>query len=286
MGEADRATIASGLFTGRELMERAGAAVYAAVLRHFPETDHAAVLCGPGNNGGDGYVVAHLLAESGIGVRTFAVDAPRKGSDAERAAARYTRPVHPLVGFDPRDFSLVVDAVFGAGLSKAVTGPWAKAFADINEAGTPVVAVDVPSGLCGDSGRVRGIAPQAAMTVTFFRKKPGHLLYPGRALCGELVVADIGIPGAVLDEINPQTFESGPALWRDALPAHDATTHKYARGAAAVLSGGPSSTGAARLAAAAAARAGAGAVTVLSPPSAMIVNAAQRGSVMVRPSRR
>lgn len=282
MASADRLTIDSGLFSGIQLMERAGIAIYAAILARFPQTDHVAVLCGPGNNGGDGYVVARLLEETGIGARVFADDTPRKGSDAEIAARLCPCPVLPLEEFEPGDFSLVVDAVFGAGLTKDVKGDWAAIFAALNESGVPVVAVDLPSGLSGDSGRNLGAAPRAALTVTFFRKKPGHLLYPGRALCGETIVADIGIPASVLDEIGPRTFENGPALWQNALPLHDSSTHKYARGAVAVFSGGPSSTGAARLAAHAAGRAGAGAVTVLSPPSAVPANAAQLTSVMVR----
>ena len=131
------------------------------------------------------------------------------------------------------------------------------------------------------SGRATGPAFRADLTVTFFRAKPGHLLQPGRAACGELVVADIGIPASVLTAIAPKTFQNVPALWRARLPRPDVETHKYARGHAAVFSGGPSSTGAARLSAMAAARAGAGAVTVLSPPDALLVNAAHLTAIMV-----
>ncbi len=283
MAAADSLTVSSGTFSGTALMERAGIAIHAEILRRFPGAARIAVLCGPGNNGGDGYVVARLLAGEGFGVRVFAVEPPRKDSDAETAAGLCPCPVLPLKDFVVGNFDLVVDAVFGAGLKKRVPVAVAKVFAEIGDEGVPVVSADLPSGVSGDTGRIQGAAPGAAVTVTFFRKKPGHLLYPGRALCGDIVVADIGIPPSVLGEIDPQTFENDPVLWREALPSHDASAHKYMRGAVAVFSGGPASTGAARLAAAAAARAGAGAVTVLSPPSAMIVNAAQLGSAMVRP---
>jgi hydroxyethylthiazole kinase-like uncharacterized protein yjeF len=282
MGAADRLTAELGLFDGAMLMERAGAAIYAEILHRFPEAARIAVLCGPGNNGGDGYVVARLLAESGLVATVFSHAEPKPETDAARAAARCPVRTVPLAVFDPAGHDLVVDAVFGAGLAKPVTGPLAALFRQLADSGMPVVAVDLPSGVSGDSGAVLGAAPRAALTVTFFRKKPGHLLYPGRALCGEIVVADIGIPERVLETIAPQTFENGPALWRDELPRHEVRTHKYLRGAVAVFSGGPASTGAARLAARAAARAGAGAVTVVSPPSALMVNAARLGSVMVR----
>ena len=282
MAEADRQAIAAGPFTGYDLMLRAGTSVAAEALRRFPGASAFLVLCGPGNNGGDGYVAARQLRESGAAVRVFAARAPASGSDAALAAACCPVPVEPFGGFAPETGAVVIDALFGAGLSRALGETEAGLAAACREAGLPVVAVDLPSGMSGESGRPLGPCFSADLTVTFFRLKPGHLLEPGRSLCGQTVVADIGIPGDVLEAIAPRLHANQPALWRHALPvaAHD--QHNYSRGHVAVVSGGPASTGAARLAAMAAARAGAGAVTVLSPPNALLVNAAHLTSTMLR----
>lgn len=282
MGRADSLAIASGPFDGYGLMLNAGRAIHREILARFPATGQASVLCGPGSNGGDGYVVARLLAEDGIPVRLYALMLPREGTDAAHAAARCPVAAEPLDRFVPGDHDLVVDALFGAGLSKPLDDTLADLAGRVERAGVPVVAVDLPSGLSGDSGAPPGASFVADLTVTFFRKKPGHLLYPGRQLCGETVVADIGIPAQVLETIKPSAFENGPALWLEALPAHPAEIFKYVRGAVGVFTGGPSATGAGRLAAMAAARSGAGAVTVLSPPSAMLVNASHLTSIMLR----
>jgi len=178
----------------------------------------------------------------------------------------------------------VVDALFGAGLARPVDGVHAAALRKVEAAGSRVVAVDLPSGVSGASGEVLGQAARANLTVTFFRKKPGHLLYPGRALCGETVVADIGIRDEVLETIRPKTHENDPANWVAVFPRPDVDAHKYSRGHVGVFSGGPSATGAARLSAMAVARAGAGAVTLLSPGSALTVNAAHLTSIILRKS--
>lgn len=281
MAEVDRFAIAHGPFDGPALMENAGAAVFREILARFPQALYFDVLCGPGNNGGDGYVVARLLAETGLEVTVWREAAPPEGSDAAQAAGCWRGKTRPLAKFSPRPGGLVVDALFGAGLSKPLAGAAARAAEACAAAGAPVVAIDLPSGISGASGQILGRGFRADLTVTFFRKKPGHLLLPGRQHCGELVVADIGIPEAALDAIAPETFENGPLLWRRLLPRPATGTHKYARGHAAVFSGGPASTGAARLAALGAARTGAGAVTVLSPPDAMLVNVAHLTSIMV-----
>ena len=281
MAAADRFAVERGPYDGPGLMENAGRAVFREILTRFPGMERFDVVCGPGNNGGDGYVVARLLAEAGLDVLVWREQPPREGSDGAGAASRWQGETQPLAAFAPRPGSLVVDALFGAGLSKPLEGPAAAAVEACRQAGTPVLAIDLPSGISGGSGMVLGGAFAAAVTVTFFRRKPGHLLLPGRSHCGELVVADIGIPEAALSEIAPVTFENVPALWHHLLPRPAVDTHKYARGHAAVFSGGPSSTGAARLAAQAAARAGAGAVTVLSSPEALPVNAAHLTAIMV-----
>jgi ADP-dependent NAD(P)H-hydrate dehydratase / NAD(P)H-hydrate epimerase len=284
MGEADRLTISGGLIDGIGLMRRAGDAVAAALLQRFPEAPGVAVLAGPGNNGGDGYVVAERLRRAGLAVTLWCDAAPRAGTDAAIAAAECGVGPRPLGSFVPEPGWIIVDALFGAGLMRPVDGIFAEALTKTAQAGARVVAVDLPSGVSGLSGAVLGTAVKADLTVTFFRKKPGHLLEPGRGQCGEVIVADIGIRDDVLPAILPLTVENDPANWHSAFPKLSIDTHKYARGHVAVFAGGPSSTGAARMAALAAARAGAGAVTLLSPGSALAVNAAHLTSIILRKS--
>ena len=252
------------------------------VLERFAAARRVDVLCGPGNNGGDGYVVARLLAESDVAVSLWVSGPARAGSDAALAAAECGIVPRPLSEFVAETGSVVVDALYGAGLAKPVAGDAATAIERVQALGLPVVAVDLPSGVSGESGRILGPAFRATITVTFVRKKPGHLLLPGREMCGELVLADIGIGDEIVAGLGVATSENGPSLWRAALPAPAVDTHKYRRGHVGVFSGGPTSTGAARLAAMAAARSGAGAVTVLSPTSALPVNAAHLTSIMLR----
>lgn len=283
MGETDSRAIAAGPLSGIELMRNAGACVVRALQERYPAgASRADILCGPGNNGGDGYVVARLLAEAGWAVSFWADAPPRKGSDAAIAAGECPVPVKPLAEFVPQTGVVVVDALFGAGLSKEIDGAAARVIALCAQAGVPVVAVDLPSGVSGDSGKVLGSAFKAELTVTFVRKKPGHLLQPGRSLCGEVVVADIGISDATVAQAGSRCFENGPELWIGRFPQPDVDAHKYRRGHVGVFSGGPTATGAARLAAMAAARAGCGAVTVLSPEAALAANAAHLTSIMLR----
>ncbi len=222
---------------------------------------------------------------SGFGSRVLRIRSPRKGSDAMRASLFYKGPVSNFGEFSVASFGGVIDALFGAGLARDVHGAEAIAIDAVNTSDVPVVAVDLPSGISGESGHILGTAIRARATVTFFRKKPGHLLQPGRAHCGVLHVADIGIPDHILTAIEPHAFENAPDLWASALPVSGIEAHKYSRGHAAVFSGGVHSTGAARLSALAAARSGAGAVTLLSPPDAMTVNATHLTSIMVRETR-
>jgi hydroxyethylthiazole kinase-like uncharacterized protein yjeF len=282
MGEADRLTIAGGV-AGTVLMERAGKAVADAVSRRWPPRP-VTVLCGPGNNGGDGFVAARILAERGWKVRLALLGArdALKG-DAAWAASSWPGPVEALSETALDGAGLVVDALFGAGLTRSIDGVAAAVIAALNRLGRPVVAVDVPSGVDGGSGEVRGIAPQAVLTVTFFRRKPGHLLLPGRLHCGETLIAQIGIDAAVLDTIAHNTVLNDPAWWLDRFPFPDAAGHKYSRGHA-LVAGGSVMTGAARLAARGAARAGAGLVTVAAPePAFPIYAGALTGGVIVLP---
>jgi NAD(P)H-hydrate epimerase len=281
MYRADAAAAASGV-ASLALMEAAGGAVAREIRRRW-RPRRVAVLCGPGNNGGDGFVVARLLAERGWPVTVGLLgEADRLRGDAAVNAARWTGPLAPLaeslVDGDP----LVVDALFGAGLGRPVDGIAAEVVAAINRRRLDCVAVDVPSGVHGDSGQVLGIAPRCRATVTFFRAKPGHLLFPGRGLCGQRVVADIGIPAAVLGDIGPRIFANGPGLWQGELHRPVAADSKYDRGHA-VIAGGPTMTGAARLAADAARRAGAGLVTIVAAAESFAVYAAGSPGTIVHP---
>ena len=253
MAHADAASPALGV-PGPTLMENAGRVVARAIRTRFHPC-RTLVLAGPGNNGGDGYVAARLLQQDGWPVALAALAPPRAGSDAADAAARWHGPSVPFVSAEAARAELVIDAVFGAGLARDVEG----IVVDALRAARRVVAVDVPSGLDGATGAVRGYAPEAALTVSFFRLKPGHLLLPGRVLCGRIVLAEIGMPVAVLRQVRATTFANLPELWR--VPTLEPGSHKYSRGHVTVV-GGATMTGAARLAADAARRGGAGLVTI------------------------
>lgn len=260
----------------RALMGNAGRAVADAVAVRWPVRP-VLVLCGTGNNGGDGYVAARLLADAGWPVRVAALGAP-KSAAASSAAATWGGRIEAALEARAAPGDLVIDALFGAGLTRPLD---AVATAIVEGLGdNDVVSVDLPSGVSGE-GAVLGSAVRAVLTVTFCRKKPAHVLYPARAHCGEIVLADIAIPEQAVAEIGAQCWENTPALWR--VPWPDAETHKHRRGRVGVASGGASNTGAARLAARAALRAGAGLVTVLSPRNALLVNAAHLTAIMLAP---
>ncbi|MBL8550642.1 MAG: NAD(P)H-hydrate dehydratase [Hyphomonadaceae bacterium] len=262
------------------LMENAGESVGEQILARYP-VQNVAVLCGPGNNGGDGFVVARMLKRNGWPVWVETLDDPLKlkGAAAEMAA-RWNGETRRLSA-KKADADLYVDALFGAGLSRALDGEAAK-LADLL-ALTPqrVVAIDVPSGLHGDLGKPLGEhCFRAALTVTFVRKRPAHVLLPGRAICGEVVVADIGVPRPALVETGAKLWENGPPLWD--FPWPDLEAHKHARGHVLVISGPATRTGAARLAARGALRIGAGLVTILAPKDAVAEHAAQLNAIMLR----
>jgi len=280
MGEADRVTVASGK-TVNELMENAGKAVAQAIEKRWSARS-VIVLCGPGNNGGDGFVAARHLSSTGwpvrvalLGSRDQLIGAARENADLWRGKIELLTPI-ALDGAE-----LVVDAIFGAGLSRALEGSALETLAVASNRKLPIIAIDVPSGLMGDTGEALG-AVASVLTVTFFRKKPGHLLLPGRLLCGEVVVADIGIPASVLEQIAPDTFENDPSVWIENLPRPQNGGNKYSRGHA-LISGGYPMTGAARMAARAAARAGAGLTTIAVSSLALPVYAAALTSIMVQP---
>ena len=282
MAEADRLAMAGGI-AGIELMENAGRAVADSVAaRHAPGTRVVAV-AGPGNNGGDGFVAARILAERGYRVRVLVAGDPgRLKGDAALAAQRWQGPSAPAAPAALLPADVVIDALFGAGLDRPVEGT-ARAMIEAMNGASCVHAVDLPSGINGTTGAVMGLAVEAAETVTFFRRKIGHVLLPGRLHCGAIRVADIGIPARVLETIVPRTWINAPSLWARSFPVPRVDGHKYARGHAVVVSGALASTGAARLAARGALRGGAGLVTIASPREALAVNAASNLAVMVRP---
>ncbi len=289
MARADSLTIERGT-PGAVLMENAGAGVVEHVLEEFPDHHEFLVLCGPGNNGGDGFVAARHLLEDDLFVQVLSVcDLESYKGDAREMAEQWEEDVDPLTpeilasilkDKQPDDF-LIIDALFGAGLDRPVEGELAQCFRLINEAGLPVVSVDIPSGVDGNSGQELGIALQAEMTVTFFRYKPGHFLYPGRKLCGDVKLIDIGIKRSVLDDIKPKGFINDLDLWRDDFPRLQTEEHKYHRGHSVAISGPVNRTGAARMGARAALTVGSGLVTVFSPADALVVNACHLTAIML-----
>jgi hydroxyethylthiazole kinase-like uncharacterized protein yjeF len=275
MTAADRAAIAAGT-PGPELMERAGAAVAAAIAERFTPRS-AVVLCGPGNNGGDGYVVARLLKDRGWPVEVHALTEPRS-ADAIAAAGRWDGKTG-VISNASLDAELIVDALFGAGLDRPLEGEALRLARASDKVAGRIIAVDTPSGLSGDTAQPLGEAAfSAALTVTFHRRKVAHVLQPGRALCGEVVVGDIGLGAG-----PSQLYENDPDLWLAKFPWPALASHKHTRGRLIVVSGDAWATGAARLAARAGLRVGAGLVTVLSPPDALAVNAAHLEAIMLRP---
>ncbi len=280
MGEADRLTVAAGS-TVAALMQNAGTAVAREIALRWTKRP-VIVLCGPGNNGGDGFVTARRLADAGWPVRIALLGArDHLSHDVRHIAESCESIIEPLTPGALEGAELVVDAIFGAGLSRALDGAAAETLTAAVSRGSPIVAVDVPSGLTGDTGESLG-AVAAVLTVTFFRKKPGHLLLPGRSLCGDVVVADIGIASSVFEHIVPTTFENVPGLWASALPRPHDSGNKYTRGHA-LISGGYPMTGAARMSARAAARAGAGLTTIAVPEIALPIYATALTSIMVKP---
>ena len=280
MTEAERAAMALGT-PGPLLMQNAGEAVAQEIIRRWPLRP-VTVLCGPGNNGGDGFVVAVALANSGWPVRVALLGSRENlRGDARLHAMRWGGGIEPVTPAVIEGAGLIVDALFGSGLGRRLDSQTAETLAAVAVHELPMIAVDLPSGVMGDSGESIG-ACRADCTVTFARKKPGHVLLPGKDLCGEIVVADIGLPSGVLESIAIDTWENDPDLWRAALPRAQLSGNKYTRGHA-LLCGGYPMTGAARMAARAAARMGAGLTTIAVSQIAYPVYAAALTSIMVQP---
>ncbi len=269
MYRADQLAIAAGT-PGLTLMENAGTAIVHELVARWQKRP-VCVLCGPGNNGGDGFVVARLLKETGWPVRLALLGTVDKlTGDAAKNATRWKGDIEPLRLETLDENPLVVDALFGAGLTRALDGSALDCINTINDRNLDCIGVDVPSGVHGDTGEILGGAPNCALTVTFFRAKPGHFLMPGRGRIGDLVIADIGIPEPVLDQIQPATFANGPDLWGAQFPMPEMSAHKYSRGHV-VVRGGDEMTGAAQLVAIGARRIGAGLVSISASESAVMI---------------
>lgn len=267
---------------GADLMEKAGVAVAQHIIGSI-DGSSALILCGPGNNGGDGFVIARHLKEAGLKV-TLALlgDVNNLIGDARHMADRWNGEINFISPDIVTRYDVIVDALFGTGLSKNITGDLEKVIIKANESNALRLSVDIPSGVKGNSGEILGIAFNADKTVTFCRKKPAHLLYPGKKHCGETIVVDIGIDERFVSETKPDTFENHPDIWINRLPTLIPDGHKYHRGHAVVVSGDKISTGASRLAAMAALRSGAGLVSVSSPEDALEIHAAHLTAVMIR----
>ncbi|WP_176083041.1 NAD(P)H-hydrate dehydratase [Martelella sp. HB161492] len=282
MAAADRLAAQSGI-DSFGLMVKAGHAVAAAALRHFPATRRAVVFCGPGNNGGDGYVAASVLADSGVPVALFHLGDPaRLKGDAAIARNSCNLESRDIAAFLPEAGDLIIDALFGAGLSRPLGGAVAALIETVRTSGTPVLAVDLPSGLCGRRGIILGAAFEATRTISFMAPKPGHYLLPGRSLCGAVDIADIGIPRRIIDQAAGRWVLNGPEAWCSLLPRPGAESHKYSKGHLVVFSGPRHATGAARLAAHAGLKAGAGLVTLAVPSQAADIAAAHETAIMLR----
>ena len=263
-------------------MENAGRGVAEEVVRRYPRGSKVLVCCGLGNNGGDGFVCARTLRERGYHVRLGLIGkAEDLKGDAKEMARRWDETIEPLTPKSVDGTEVVVDAIWGTGLRGPVNGAVGQIIDEVTQRRLPVVAVDVPTGVDATFGNVGGVAFEAVSTVTFFRRKTGHVLLPGKRYCGEIRVVDIGIPKSVIPDVAPQTFVNEPDFWLRYYPRLKQDGHKYDRGHSVVVSGPMESTGAARMSARAALRIGSGLVSLATSKAAFYINAAQLTSIML-----
>ena len=280
--ELDRRAIQDNGISSADLMERAGCEVWWALRARWPRARRIAVLCGVGNNGGDGYVVAEQARKSGLEVVVVTMGTPTvRDSDAARFAAAWGGHTADFSTIDLSVFDVLVDALFGIGLARELIGNWRAAVAAINDSGVPVLAVDVPSGLNADTGAVLGVAVEAAATVTFIGRKFGLFTGEGPAYCGEVIFADLGVPADVYQHspLHGELLhgESFVALCRP----RTRTTHKGNFGHVLIVGGDLGYAGAVRMASEAAMRAGAGLVSLATRPEHAAQLVAGRPEIMV-----
>ncbi len=271
---------AAGRFglSGETLMERAGQAAFELLRWHWPRARRITVVCGPGNNGGDGYVVARCAHAAGLTVQVQTLGDPRKLHGAALAARERCEAsgvwLAPFASETLRDCDLLVDALFGTGMERELSGEWRAAVEAINAAGRPVLALDLPSGLHADSGRVLGVAVRADATLTFIALKAGLFTGAGREQSGEIFYDALGVPLELFDSTTPLAHRITPAALHGAPPRRARHAHKGDAGRVLVVGGQPGMGGAARLAGEAAYRAGAGlAVLATHPLHAYCINA-------------
>lgn len=286
--ELDRIAIEEYRVPGYELMQRAGKAVFDYLRSHYPISRRILVLCGAGNNAGDGYVVARLAARAGMDVEVVSLVDPGKLVGDARTAWQNWHSLGRQLGRFSVDLlakaDVVVDALLGTGLVRDVEGQWADVIREVNAADVPVIAVDIPSGLSADTGRVAGIAIEADATVSFIGLKKGLLTHHGVDHCGELVFDDLSIPQEVYRHVDHQAERMD---WRELeqhLRPRRASTHKHQCGHVIVMGGDLGMPGAARMAAEASLRAGAGLVTVVTHPQHSEVILAGRPEIMLAPT--
>ena len=280
MYKVEKQVCAQGI-TSLSLMEAAGEAIADAVL-NICEDGRILILCGLGNNGGDGFVAARLLENNGRKVRVLCLGSiDELNGDARASASNWTGEMCKFTSSLFEDTQVVVDALYGIGLNRPITGLGEDIIEKLNETNIPCVSVDIPSGVDANTGKILGCAVKANICVTFFRRKPGHLLFPGKDKCGDVRVADIGIDKSIFTSLPPKIHENTPQLWLENFPIPEVQGHKYNRGHAVVV-GGEELTGAAKLASFAALRSGAGLVTIASPKESSMVYRSGSPSVMVK----
>ncbi len=274
MQSADKLAIKSGI-SGIFLMEQAGSRVASHVERLCNGPCRVCILAGPGNNGGDAFVIARLLRQRAYKIDMHLLCTKRGQIEDDKTDAQFMKKkweknggiTHQLItktDFKSKisSYDLIIDGLFGAGLSRDIQEPLAAIIEEINHSKTPVLAIDVPSGLNGDSGQIMGTAIKATYTSSFYRPKQGHYLYPGREICGELYIDNIGIPERVNEELSVNQHINTPEQWSSIGRSKQQNSHKYNHGSVMVVSGAKTMRGAAVLSSNAAMRAGAGLVTI------------------------
>lgn len=276
--QCDELAITQFDMEGKTLLENAGDQVAEVLLQQFQPCP-TLILCGPGNNGGDGYVVANHLRTAGFEVTLLQFGAPKNGSAAEMIAKEWQGKA---IAFDEKkaisllkSYDLYVDAIFGTGLSRTLPEPLLRFIQALNQVKAPIISIDIPTGVDAETGQLHGGAIKATHTVTFTTRKVGHMLFPGRAYAGEVIVKNIGLPEKLLTTVVPYIFRNIPDLWQSKLPlkkaAKQLTMHKHQHGKLMVASDAESMTGATRLAALGAARTGVGIVHLAVPEATAMV---------------